>query len=178
MIYLYSLKRYNIYHRIFLEKEKVLINQKGELIMANMGFEGFDSSDDYHMSEAEQRKENWSQSKIWIILGVFMFLCLVMTIFMSGKEILLVLNGNCVEAEYTGDEKSVEIQDDQGNKYYINVNDTFISAKKGVLKLYYYGDNMRSAKPVTAAWYWLIMYCIWVPLVLLCVWRIHKNMKN
>lgn len=147
--------------------------------MANMGFEGFDAQNDYHMSAKEQRKENWEQSKIWIALGVVMAICLVITVYMSARDILLVMNGNCVEAKYDSSNACATIHDENGKNYTISTGDLFITSdKSGIIKVYYYGDNISSAKPVTAWQYWLVMYCIWIPLLGLCIFFTYRNIKG
>jgi hypothetical protein len=145
--------------------------------MSELGFEGFDHENNYHLSEKEERSESWSQAKIWVVLGLFIGLLLGITIYISGNELNLKLNGKAVVTDYANGAASVIIQDDQGNKYYINVSDTILSPQNGKITVYYKGDNMGSAKALNAVWFWVLMYCVWIPLILFCVHRIIKNVR-
>lgn len=143
--------------------------------MSELGFEGFDHENNYHLSEKEERNENWSQAKIWVVLGLFIGLLLGITIYISGNELYLKMAGKAVVADYANGAASVSIQDNQGNKYYINVSDTILSPKNGKITVYYKGNNMGNAKALNAAWFWVLMYCVWIPLILFCIHRIIKN---
>lgn len=145
------------------------------LCMSGLGFEGFDHENNYHLSEKEERSESWSQAKIWVVLGLFIGLLLGITIYISGNELNLKLTGKAVVTDYAKGAASVVIQDDQGKKYYITVSDTILSPKNGKITVYYKGNNMGSAKALNALWFWVLMYSIWIPLLLICIHCIIKN---
>ena len=146
--------------------------------MSNAGFEGFDYENNYHLSEKEEKSENWAQSKIWVVLGLLMALCLGLTIYMNSKDLILKYSGNSVVTEYKNGEKSVTVQDDLGTKHYIDLTSTIIANQDGKITLYYFGKNIAGAKAMTAFWFWATMYCVWVPLTSLCVYFIVKNLNQ
>ena len=146
--------------------------------MSNAGFEGFDYENNYHLSEKEEKNENWAQAKIWVVLGLLMALCLGLTIYMHSKELILKYNGNSVVTEYKNGEKSVTVQDDLGTKHYIDLTSTIIANQDGKITLYYMGENIAGAKAMTAFWFWAAMYSIWIPLTSLCVYFIVKNLNQ
>jgi len=146
--------------------------------MSNAGFEGFDYENNYHLTEKEEKNENWAQAKIWVVLGVLMALCLGLTIYMNTKELLLKYNGNSAVAEYKKGEASIVVQDDKGTSYHINIADTFISNPDGHITVYYWGNNIANAKVLTAFWFFALMYAIWIPLFLLCMHFILKNLNQ
>lgn len=144
--------------------------------MSELGFEGFDHSNDYHMSESEVKKENWDQAKIWVVLGLFMAICLGMTIFLHSKELVLRFGGHSIVAEYKNNPNTISLKDDKGETFYVDIKDTIISPKNGTLTLYYAND-MHQAKALTAIWFWLLMYVIWLPLLIICIRCTYKNLK-
>ena len=146
--------------------------------MRNARFEGLDYDNNYHLTDKEEKKENWEQAKIWVLLGLLMALCLGLTIYMNTKELILKYNGNSVVAEYKNGDKSVTVQDDKGTSYFINLANTTISNQDGNLTVYYWGNNIASAKALTSIWFWLIMYASWIPLFVLCVYFIFKNLNQ
>lgn len=146
--------------------------------MASQGFEGFDYESNYHMTEKEQMKDNWSQAKIWIILGIFMGLCLGMSIYMNIKEVILKNTANTAIATYTENASCGLFYDEQGHMYSVSLENTMVGDKSGNVTVYYYGDDMRNAKVLTAPWFWVAMYCLWLPLFLLCVRFAYKNITG
>ena len=146
--------------------------------MRNTRFEGLDYDNNYHLTDKEEKKENWEQAKIWVLLGLLMALCLGLTIYLNTKELILKYNGNSVVAEYKNGDKSVTVQDDKGTSYFINLANTTISNQDGNLTVYYWGNNIASAKALTSIWFWLIMYASWIPLFVLCTYFIFKNLNQ
>jgi len=147
--------------------------------MSNSGFEGFDYQSNYHLSEREEKNENWEQAKIWVIIGLFMALCLGLTIFMHSKELLLKYNGNSIVADYKYGDQLVVVQDNNGANYNIDISQTIISKQKdGKLTLYYRGSNVAGAKALTSNWFWVVMYAVWIPLFSLCVYLALKNLNQ
>ena len=146
--------------------------------MRNARFEGLDYDNNYHLTDKEEKKENWEQAKIWVLLGLLMALCLGLTIYLNTKELILKYNGNSVVAEYKNGDKSVTVQDDKGTSYFINLANTTISNQDGNITVYYWGNNIASAKALTSISFWLIMYASWIPLFVLCVYFIFKNLNQ
>jgi len=146
--------------------------------MRNARFEGLDYDNNYHLTDKEEKKENWEQAKIWVVLGLLMALCLGLTIYMNTKELILKYNGNSVVAEYKNGDKNITVQDDNGTSYFINLANTTISNQDGNLTVYYWGNNIASAKALTSIWFWLIMYASWIPLFVLCTYFIFKNLNQ
>jgi len=143
--------------------------------MSNSSFEGFDYGNNYHLTEKEEKNESWEQKKIWVIVGLLMALCLGLTIYMHSKELMLKYNGNSIVTEYKNGSSGLEVQDDQGTNHFINLSNTIISNQDGKITLYYYGSNIASAKALTAIWFWIMMYSVWIPLFSVCVYLIFKN---
>jgi len=146
--------------------------------MSNAGFEGFDYDSNYHLTEKEERNENWAQAKIWVVLGLFMALCLGLTIYMNSKELLLKFNGNSVVTEYKNGDGYANVVDDNGTKHVIDLTATIIANQNGKITLYYWGNNIAGAKAMTAFWFWAMMYSIWTPLSALCVYFTYKNVNQ
>lgn len=148
--------------------------------MGNAGFEGFDAGDDYHMSEGEQKYENWQQAKIWVVIGCFMALCLGVTMYMHISEIKLKLTGHEVVATYVASSKTGIIENEDGSKTYVPLQDHVFKPNKdgNTVTLYYYENHELSAKPMTSIGYWLIMYAIWAPLLGLCIFFGYRNVKG
>ena len=69
----------------------------------------------------------------------------------------------------------LEVQDDQGTNHFINLSNTIISNQDGKITLYYYGSDIASAKALTAIWFWIMMYSIWIPSFSVCVYLVFKN---
>jgi len=146
--------------------------------MSNLGFEGFDYQSNYHLTEKEEKKENWQQAKIWVVLGLLMALCLGLTIYMHSKELLLKYNANSIVADYKNGEQMVIVKDDKGTNYNINLTQTIVGKQNDKITLYYWGSNVASAKALTAVWFWVAMYSVWVPLFSLCVYFVYKNLNQ
>ena len=146
--------------------------------MSNMGFEGFDYGSDYHRTEKEEKNENWEQAKIWVIIGLFMVLFLGLTIYLHSKELNLKYNGTAIVTEYQNGSSGVEVKDDKGTNYFINLSNTIISNKDGKITVYYLGSNIAGAKALTAIWFWIMMYSIWIPIFSLCVYSTYKNLNK
>lgn len=146
--------------------------------MAGSSFEGFDYGSDYHMTEKEQKRENWSQAKIWVVLGLFMGLCLAITIGMNVKEVILKNTGNSAVATYSENASGATLTDGSGRVYFVSLADTMLGTKSGSVRVYYYGDDMKSAKALTASWFWVAMYCVWTPLFAVCVRFAYKNITG
>lgn len=146
--------------------------------MADMGFQGFDGSNNYHMTEKEQKKENWSQSKIFIVIGVFMALCLALSVSMQVREIVLMSNGTMVEAPYNSETKTATIDNEDGTKTYISLSGSQFADTKGDSVKLYYKDNIKDAKPMTQLWFFLAMYVLWGGLLAVCIRHAYRSIKG
>ena len=143
---------------------------------SGLGFEGFDGSG-RTIAESELRKEGIAQSKIWICLGVFMTLCLFIALFLSVKTILLRVNGNSVTVDHKPGEYSVTVYDTENRPYYIQLNDVIFDDSASKLTLYYYGDDIKSAKLLDSMWFFVVMDIGWGAFAAGCFFMAYRNIK-
>lgn len=48
--------------------------------------------------------------------------------------------------------------------------------KKQAITVYYYGDDLNSARAINAIWFWVVVYIILIPLFILCVRATYRKM--
>lgn len=45
------------------------------------------------------------------------------------------------------------------------------------ITVYYYGDDMENAKALNSIWFWVVLYCVLIPLLFLCVFASYRIMN-
>jgi hypothetical protein len=93
------------------------------------------------------------------------------------QEIALKMNGNMYTATYIDTSQSAYFIDENGNEYSVQLNDWFPSHSEHEVDLYYYGDDIAHAKPLTTMEFWIITEVGFGVFTILFLWRAIKNYK-
>ncbi len=142
-----------------------------------MGFEGYGADDDYHFNEKEEKKEGWAQAAIWIVGMIIFGVCLLITVYLNVSDLMLMKNGTCAVAELTSSQNTAVFEID-GKRHYASLSSAVYAADNNKVKVYYTDEDAKNAKPVTAAWFYIMMYVVWVPLLIISIRAVYKNVTN
>lgn len=132
-------------------------------------FDGFDNSDS--VQKYDDRKEKRFQADIWIFLSIIFAGIFAANGYKHIRELWLVRNGICIEAEYFADQMRATYFDEDRNYYSFDVSGTRPVTEGNVVRLYY-TDEIRSARPQTTNAFWIGCYIIFGSLSALCIWRV------
>lgn len=134
-------------------------------------WDGFDGREIVY----DDKKEKAYHSRIWVVLGGIAALILLSLFYQLGKEIVLRINGNKVEAEYYEDAlKSYAVfYDENEEKYSVNLSQFFTPVHEGEkITLYYYEDIME-ARPMSKPSAWLGYFGFFGVILGVSLWRLR-----
>lgn len=151
-----------------------------------LGFEGSGVSDNYHLNEAEQKKERIRDARIWIVLSVIFLLIFGYAISIQISDYNLKTNGNHVYALRKSDGTwENQVYDEEGNvhKMYLSAEQT--NTDKDRVDLYYWdksndkgylgaSNNIGSAKMLTEWEFLAVIYLFAILGEALCIFRIYR----
>lgn len=138
----------------------------------NLGdsWDGFDGGE-YVFDE---RKEKNFRSGIWKILLCISGLVLIYIAKNHIEEIILVHNGNVIEAQYDAEKYIATYKNDEGVYRTYRLSDYFPAHDGDTIRLYY-TNSVNDAIPRNTLSSRLLHYAIFGGLFVMCVWRIRKN---
>lgn len=132
-------------------------------------FDGFDNSDS--VKKYDDRKEKHFQADIWIFLSIIFVGIFAVNCYKHIRELQLVKNGICIEAEYFAEQMRATYFDENRNYYSFDVSGTRPVAEGDRIRLYYMNE-IRSARPQTENTFWIGCYIIFGALSAFCIWRV------
>lgn len=136
-------------------------------------WDGFDGRDSYY---DEKKDKKWN-STIWKLIACLSALMLLYIFVNQMRDVLLVKQGICLDAEYD-EEKMVAIyKDENGQQYTYSLNSYSPESKDGRVKLYY-RYNIRAARPRNSTISFVKNYCFFSIIFAIAVWRIWKIYKK
>ena len=129
------------------------------------------------VSEKEDKQERWFNSSIWFVLVFVCALSFLFAVYKHIQEIDLKMNGNMYTATYMDTSQSAYFLDENGNTVSVRLSDWFPSLREKEVDLYYYGDDISQAKPLTIMEFWIITEVGFGGFTALFLWRAVKNFK-
>lgn len=136
-----------------------------------------------------QKRDRIKESAIWIGLGMVFGFLLLFVLYMQISDARLKYTGKSIEASYT-----ISFNHD----YYINGNtqnkgisytgedgvaricknvDPLSTHNGDKITLYYLGDNIDDARPLTILWFWVGCDLFFGGLLILCIYKVYKGTK-
>lgn len=141
----------------------------------------------------KEKKERIKDSVIWIGLGIIFAMLLSIAVYMQILDARLKYTGKSIEVPYkiSGLDKSIDLG---GNIVKTNVKGILYTADDGVTRvcknvdslsahngdnitLYYIGDQIDQARPLTVLWFWILMDTMLGGLLVLCIYKFYKGSK-
>lgn len=114
---------------------------------------------------------------IRVIMLVIVSLLLVLTCYMHVKEILLISNGNSITTKYRANDPYVTVQDESGKIYVINMEGLPVKSRENEIDLYYYGNKIATAKPLTPMYFWVVVYGFFGILFIILFFSVRASYK-
>lgn len=138
--------------------------------------ESWDGFDGQAHNYDEKKEKKWS-SGIWKVIACLSALMLIYIFVNQVKELLLVKQGICLEAEYDEEKMWAKYIDENGQwyTYYLNAYDP--ESKDGHVKLYY-RHNIYAARPKSATMSFVKNYLFFSIIFGISMWRIWKIYKS
>lgn len=136
-------------------------------------WDGFDSQ--AHIYD-EKKDKKWN-SGIWKLIACLSALMLIYIFYNQMKEILLIKQGICIDAEYDETKMLARYIDEDGQLYMYNLNAYDPEVKDGHVKLYY-RYNIHAAKPKSDVLSIIKDYAFFAILFGVSAWRIWKIYKS
>ena len=137
-------------------------------------FQGSGADSGYYdeAAEAKDRKENaWHL----MILMAGILLCLGLTTYLAGTELVYYLNGTKQTITYNPANRLASFQAPDGNTY--NVETTWAMTNKQTIDVYYMGTDYEHAMVMTTIVLWIVSYGVFGGLLVVVAYFIHKNLK-
>ena len=132
-------------------------------------FDGFDNTDP--VQAYDDRKEKRFQADIWILLSIFFVGIFLINGYKHSRELLLVKNGTCIEAEYFEKQRRAFYSDGNGTYYNFDVSGFYQVKDDDGIDLYY-TDEVMEARPQTAPAFWIACYVLFGALSVFCIGRV------
>lgn len=92
-----------------------------------------------------------------VFLVIFSFI-LMLILFMHTKEILLMVKGNVLTANYRSEDSFIFYQDESGKGYQVDIRGIPVKHQGNQIDLYYFSDKIEEAKPLTPTYFWIVVY--------------------
>lgn len=125
----------------------------------------------------KEKKERIRESAIWIGLLILFTAFFLLAVYNHSLDLMIKYNGNSVVAKYSQNTANATYVDRNGRSYnYVDV-DSLTEKKGDIIMLYYYGDNIEKARPVTVLGFFLAMYFFWGMLIVLCIYKLYTTIK-
>lgn len=134
--------------------------------------------DQQDILDKEDRKDRISEASIWILFAILSLLIFSLTVYKNMGEVVLKYNGNKITATFKEKSDFVMIKKEDGSNYIINIGGTLPSHRANEIDLYYYGDDVTKAVPLTQIWFWLLVEFFFGGIAILCFHLARKNLKR
>lgn len=132
--------------------------------------DGFDNSDPVQAHD-DQKKRFWAD--IWFLLSIFFVGIFLVNGYKHVRELWLVENGECIEADFYRQEMRASYQDEHGNKFYSFDVSGFFPVTDGGRICLYYTDEILEARPQNVLVFWIACYVLFGALSAFCIWRVY-----
>jgi hypothetical protein len=147
--------------------------------MADYGYmlEGY-GPDQGHYDKMEEKKDKHLMAAIWIGLFIFSTAMLVLTVYGHIKEVKLYYTGNYIDVTYREGMRSATLIDASGKAHNCKFYSDFSKHTEDKIRLYYYGDKMENAMPMSSASYYILMYSGFGILWGISFYLMYKNLRT
>lgn len=122
------------------------------------------------VNEADEQRDRFVMSCIWCALLVLFGAIWISVIVRNVNELIFKQNANSITAEYTPGSDNVVIHRDDGSKYIIDISGCIAAANGNEITLYYHGNDIKNARPLTWTGFWVFMNICWGTLCLICMY--------
>lgn len=136
-------------------------------------WDGFDGRD-FNYDEKKDKKWN---SGIWKLIACLAALMLLYIFVNHMKDLLLVKQGICLDAEYDEEKGTAFYRDEKGQQYTYYLHSYDPESTDGRVKLYY-RNNIRAARPRNSTISYIRNYSFFAVILAAAVWRIWKVYKK
>ncbi|ABX41002.1 hypothetical protein [Lachnoclostridium phytofermentans] len=133
---------------------------------------------DGYYDEKEDRKERISNASLWIVLTIISTFLFFFTVTLNIKEVILKYNGNIITTGFKEKTDRIMIQKDDGSYHVLNIGGIFPSHRENEIDLYYYGDDVTTALPLTMIGFWIFVEFFFAGFTVLCFHLARKNLKT
>lgn len=138
-------------------------------------FDAFGKNHEDDEEDEEDQKDRRIMTVIWACLLLLFGSLFISAIIQNLNELQLKHNANSITTTYMPASETVVLEADDGKRYIIDLSDSVAAYNGNEITLYYYGDDLSHAKPLTWAGYWIPIDICWGSLSLICLLRFVKN---
>lgn len=125
------------------------------------------------MMRGGERRQRFSSIKAYILfIAICLFLIFITSCVLAGDIKLRM--GNSVEVPYDRVNGVAYVYDSDNKIYAVGI-DALSQLKGDNVVLYYTGDNIASAKPVTVVWFYVVMYMAWIAILIFLIFAAWKK---
>lgn len=142
----------------------------------------------------KEKRDRIKESVIWIGLGIIFGILLSIAVYMQILDARLKYTGKSIEVPYTIGSLQNSSKNSVGNTQYTTEKGIPYTGEDGVARickdvdplsarngdnitLYYIGDQIDQARPLTVLWFWLLMDSMSGGLLALCIYKFYKGSK-
>ncbi|MCI6020620.1 MAG: hypothetical protein PUD90_03895 [Clostridia bacterium] len=123
--------------------------------------------------ESAERRQRFSSIKAYIIfIAICLFLIFITSYVLAGD--IRLKSGNSVEVPYDRANSVAYVYDSNNKSYAVQI-DALAQLNGDTVVLYYTGDNIASARPVTVVWFYVVMYMAWIAILAFLVFAAWKK---
>ncbi len=140
-----------------------------------MGNDDFWTDRDGYYDENEEKADKWYAGAIWLGLFILFGALFAFEVYCNVSELWLKYNGHAITTEFTANKTYVSYTAENGKKYEYAVDGT-CKHDGDTITLYYYGEDIGSATPMTWIGFTAAVYVFFGLLAALCLWRFLKIM--
>ena len=138
----------------------------------NSDYNGSGSNAGFY-DERVERRQRFSSIKAYILfIAICLFLIFITSCVLAGD--IKLRRGNSVEVPYDRINGVAYVYDSDNKIYTVGI-DALSQLKGDNVVLYYTGDNIASAKPVTVVWFYVVMYMAWIAILIFLIFAAWKK---
>ena len=138
----------------------------------NSDYNGSGSNAGFYDERAE-RRQRFSAIKAYILFIAICLLLIFITSCVLAGDIRLK-SGNSVEVPYDRANSVAYVYDSNNKSYAVEI-DALSQLNGDTVVLYYTGDNIASARPVTVVWFYVVMYIAWIAILAFLIFAAWKT---
>lgn len=133
---------------------------------------------DGYYDEKEDKKERISEASLWIVFTIISALLFLLAVTKNIEEVILKYNGNKITYAYKEKTDKIMIQKEDGSYHVFYIGGIYPSHRENEIDLYYYGDDVTTALPLTVIWFWILVEVFFGGFTILCFHLARKNLKS
>ena len=130
----------------------------------------------YYDKQIEKRDRK-KQASIWIGLLVIMGSIFIFCIYRNIYEVILKEKGNTVTVPYTNSQETAVVHDSTGGSHVINIGGPLNAYDGDAITLYYWGNDISKAQPVTQMRFWIFVDFFFGGISAACGFFVYKSFK-